>query len=422
MNKLRVALYGIKGSGLAALALYLDDYGFCVFGYDKGESLFTETRLKERGIKIINFEDLEADKEVPFDLLIYSSAYKDSEIIEKLKNYSCCFEYHEFLSFLLRDKRMIGVSGTHGKTTLVSLIDQMFERKLDLIEGDGYGRGRGKEEIITECCEYRDHFLAYNPYYAVITSIELDHTDYFHSYQDYLESFINFAKRAKKVMVYDIYSSYFKDAIRVGTLEHSDYRYVIKMKDRKGFIVDIYTPKKIYKNLHLPFYGEHMIKLFTFALAIGLEEGKDDRRLINNLLGYKPARRRAEISRYEDYIIVDDYAHQPSQIENIYSLAAQIAPTYKKVVIFLPDRLSRLQDFYHEFKRALSLFDEAFVVNKDPQKEPLINQLTRESKIKIYKKESLEAISQAIYLVLSSKKIDDIVSDIKEIRDNKTPR
>ena len=115
-------LIGIKGSGMSALALYLLDLNYVVTGVDISEELFTEKELLGRGVVISNFDNIKL-VDIKTNIVIYSSAHKDSEIVKYLKVKYPTFEYHEFLSYLLSGKKVIAISGTHGKTTACNMLD-----------------------------------------------------------------------------------------------------------------------------------------------------------------------------------------------------------------------------------------------------------------------------------------------------------
>lgn len=416
MQQLRVFLYGIKGSGMAALALYLQDFGLEVAGADVPEELFTELALRERRIRIYRFDEIGLDELSRYDIAVYSSAFSDRPLIAEAREKMPCFEYHCFVADLLKDQEVIGVAGTHGKTTLVGLLNQML-CDVNVIEGDGYGRYLGARRTVLEACEYRDHYLAYRPKLAVITAIELDHTDYFSSYKDYVDSFVRFAGNSKQTLVYDIYAQHFPQALTFGALPTSPFRYAVKRKDESGFKVDFAFPDGRVLTAELPFFGDHMVKLTLAALAVGYLNGYELEPMLKRLAHYQPVKRRLNIERRGCDCYIDDYAHQPSQIENMLKVARQLSPHNRLVAIFLPDRLSRLRDFYSEFKRTLELFDEAYLVFRDPAKEELERRMIDESvRIKSWNEKVGSGGEPTTFLFLSSKKISDLIEIVKANR------
>lgn len=319
MQQIRVLLYGIKGSGLAALALFLTDYGLKVSGYDVEDELFTEKALREREIDIYGFEEFSPWVLNNYDILVYSSAFKDRPELDVAKKRVATFEYHEFVAWFLKDQQVIAIAGTHGKTTLVGMLTQMLA-DVNVIEGDGYGRYLGSSVTILEACEYQDHFLSYRPELSVITAIELDHTDYFSTFEAYLESFRRFASRSRTALVFDPYRSDFAGALTFGPRAEDDYFYRIIARDQDGFVVDFSLPQQTLTGVALPFYGEHMVKLSLAALAVGQRLGYDLLTIVERLKHFVPVKRRLNISRCGPDHYIDDYAHQPSQIANMYQV------------------------------------------------------------------------------------------------------
>jgi len=415
VNKLRICLYGIKGSGLAALAQYLDDYGVFVYGYDKSEELFTEVELKRRNIIYYPFSYF-LNQQEHCDILIYSTAYKENlKSIDKSK--ILMLEYHEILSFMMEGKYVIGVSGTHGKTTTVGMLDYLFNHKFSLIQGDGVGRYISKAPVIMECCEYKDHFLLYKPKLGLILSVELDHTDYFSSYNQYRESFKMFGKNCEKYYCYDLYHFDLANECLIGKKEDSYYHYNITKRGSDGFIINLYLGNKLIRGEKIPFVGEYMIKLYLFCLAVA-EHFKMNLNLARKRIKqFKGVKRRFNIVKKSKTIYVDDYAHQPSQIENIYKTITQISPTYLKVLIFKPDRASRLHDFKDEFVKSFLLFDKTYILNHDDDKEKLVQEIIEENpQIKRYNESVGKDSKPCIYCFLSSKKVSN---EIKQVMINR---
>lgn len=414
MNKLRICLYGIKGSGLAALAMLLFDYGVDIYGYDKRDKLFTELELNSRNIIIKPFEEFNEDEE-ECDILIYSSAFKD--MFNSLTLSYMLMEYHEFLSFIIKGVKVIGVSGTHGKTTCVGMLDALTNKEFSLIQGDGKGRYKKNRWMIVECCEYQDHFLSYNPQISFILSIELDHTDYFKDYQQYRSSFKKFACRSQKVFTYDIYHLDLNNEYLIGERSDSKYQYKILNTNRDGFIVDINLDGRIIKNETVPFIGKHMVKLYVFALVAALNLGIDIDIARERLKSFKPVKRRFNMTRDENTIYIDDYAHQPAQINNVFACCEQMNKQAKKVLIFKPDRLTRIKDFYLEFIKSFLLFDEVYLVNKDSDKNSIVSKMLTESpKIKLFNNMVGKNKKETIFCFLSSKKIDQEILIVKTNR------
>ena len=167
---------GIKGSGMASLAEIVNDRGDEVNGSDIEKYIFTQKPLEERGIQITGFDEKKAT----------------------------VYWYHEFLGQLVQEYTSVSVAGTHGKTTTTGMLSHV----MSLVAPTGYLIGDGTGEMpenskyfVLESCEYQRHFLAYEPQYAIITNIELDHVDYYKDMADYCNAFETFANQVKKGVV-----------------------------------------------------------------------------------------------------------------------------------------------------------------------------------------------------------------------------
>lgn len=257
-------LIGIKGSGMSALALYLLDLNYVVSGVDISEELFTEKELNSRGVVISSFDNIKL-VDIKTNIVIYSSAYKDSEIVEYLKVKYPTFEYHEFLSYLLSGKKVIAISGTHGKTTACNMLDLILSHKTSLIEGDGVGRGNSSDYAIVEACEYKDHFLSYNPYISLVLPLTLDHTDYFHNINEYLTSFETFINQSKYCLIVNENKKYRLKGTYVENFKNRvKYKFIGINKCEVSYkIKGIKYPKVI-----LPFNSKHEVNISLACLII----------------------------------------------------------------------------------------------------------------------------------------------------------
>ena len=196
---------GIKGTGMAALATMLHDIGEEVMGSDLEKHFFTEDELVKRNITILPFNK---DNIKDNYTVIIGNAFKEDfeEVVAARNNPTCkCYRYHEYLGKLMDDYKTISICGSHGKTTTTTMMSQMFSsfKPTGYLIGDGQGYlTKDSEYLCVESCEYRRHFLAYHPEYAVITNIEIDHVDYFKDEADYLSAYQEFVNNVKEAVLY----------------------------------------------------------------------------------------------------------------------------------------------------------------------------------------------------------------------------
>ena len=184
-------MVGIKGSGMSSLAQILDDDHYNIVGSDVDKYIFTEESLLKRNIKI---ESLNSQNYKNADLLIVGHDFMDNYFLNILRKNNIPFlEYNEFLNFYINKSRLVSICGSHGKTTLSKMIT-LIDDKYSYLVGDGEGKKSKNEEFfILESCEYKNHFLKYNPFFLIITNIDYDHIDYFKNEEEYINSFKKFS-------------------------------------------------------------------------------------------------------------------------------------------------------------------------------------------------------------------------------------
>lgn len=348
-------LIGIKGTGMSALASILYDLGCEVTGSDVEEDFFTSKKLKEKEIPISVFDraNITDDR-----IYIASSCYKDEnpEVNEVKKRNLPFYYYHQFIEHYFRNPK-IGVSGAHGKTTTTSMIAKFFEDK-DIAYLIGDGTGAGKKDyryFIFEACEYKDHFLNYTYDYLVINNIDHDHPDYFKTVDDVLDSFQKAAARAEHLIINNDnelcrkINHPHKTTFGMG---EADISGKIMEEHPNGYMVEV----SIFGTAHqyyLPFPGLHMIYNFLGSLAVCVLNGIDPDTIQGKLLSYRRPSRRMEEYFYYDNVLIDDYAHHPTEIRMCINAIRQKYPTKDLVIIFQPHTYSRTLGLQDEFREVL---------------------------------------------------------------------
>src|SRR5690625_2360179 len=182
---------GIKGTGMSALAHILHDSGEKVQGSDVEKRFFTQDALEEKNIPIYPFSKSNIQDEY---IIIAGNAFSDDhiEVKEALDRGVTFYRYHEFLGEWLKQYTSIAVTGTHGKTSTTGLLSHVLNKSIHIsyLIGDGTGKRHVESQyFVFEVCEYRRHFLQYQPDYAVMTNIDFDHPDYFTSIEDVFDAF-----------------------------------------------------------------------------------------------------------------------------------------------------------------------------------------------------------------------------------------
>lgn len=321
---------------MSALACFLYDVGYEVIGCDYSNDFDFNKGLKSRNIMIEDFNKAELGNYI----YIISNAYgPENAFVEKIiKSKTQYFYYHDFISTL--PGIHIAISGTHGKTTTTKMIvDMLDEEKIGYIIGSGQGGGvKNYKYLIYEACEYKEHFLAYHPEYLIITNIDYDHPDYYHSLKEVCDAFTKLSNNSKNVI----------------SSKSIDYK--ILEKNESGYKITI--DNDIYE---LPFYGDHMIDNFICAESLLKKLGYSNQMIKAKIKNISLPIRRMEEYKKNSSIIVFDYAHHPTEIEALYFSLHQKYPNYLLSVFFEPHTYSRTIAYIDNFKKALSLFDEVYI-------------------------------------------------------------
>lgn len=360
---------GIKGTGMSTLAQMLYDTGNVVTGYDDAKDYkFTQKGLEKRGIKIFYNQDHEIDKDT---IVTASRAFSDNHPeMKRVKELGLTFKpYNEVVGEITKEFKTISVSGTHGKTTTTSILKHLFIDTIgcNYFIGDGTGHIDIKNKLLViESDEFNRHFLAYYPKTAIITCIELEHTEIYKDLEDIIKTFEKFANKAETVIANgddeNIRKINFNNkVIFYGENESNDFIIKnIKLKTT-GSTFDLYEKDKLIDTFEVPLYGLAMIMNTTSAIIEALMEGLSKEEIKKSLLSFKNATRRFQETVVGDTIIVDDYAHHPTEISVTLDAIRQKYPNKKLTVVFRPNTYSRTSHFKNEFASALKKADKVYL-------------------------------------------------------------
>ena len=369
---------GIKGSGMATLACLLSDLGYEVSGYDDVKDFkFTEKGLDARGIQIY----YDGTKEIDSDTIITASKAfsEDHKEIKRIKDLGYNITpYNQIIGDLTAKFRTVSVCGTHGKTTTSSMISHVVDHTIgcNYFIGDGRGHANKENELfVIESDEYNKHFLAYHPSISVCTNIELEHTECYDGLEDIVNSFSKFLNSSKEFAVVcgdneNIRSINFdKKVIYYGEKDNNDY--VVKNIDVKedGTHFDIYKDNSLLVSLMVPVFGRHMALNATACTIVCLNLGITVDKIKELLKDFKNAERRFQEEKVGNSIIIDDYAHHPTEIRVTLEAAKAKYPDKDIVAIFKPNTYSRTKEFTDDFATALSIADYAYITNVDSNRE-----------------------------------------------------
>lgn len=360
---------GIKGSGMSSLALVLFEKGYNVQGSDIDDYCFTQRDLELAGIKILSFNPDNIKENM---IVIAGNAFPDThpEIQEALKLGIPVVRYHRFIGEFIKDYTSIAVSGAHGKTSTTGLLAHVLSgiKPTSYLIGDGTGHGEPNAEYFAfEACEYRRHFLAYSPDYAIFTNIDFDHPDYFTSIDDVFDAFQTEANQVQKaIFAYgdDEYLRKIKVSVPVyyyGSNETDDFRAATIVRTEKGSEFDVYYHDEFIGHFSVPSFGYHNIMNSLSVIALCYIEKLDLKKVADEFLSFTGVKRRFTEKIVNDMIIVDDYAHHPAEIRATIDAARQKYQTKNIVAVFQPHTFTRTIALLDEFAEALNLSDEVYL-------------------------------------------------------------
>ncbi len=372
-----IHMIGIGGSGMCPLAEILHSKGYILTGSDNNESDPLK-RIKALGIKVYMGHNSENIKGA--ELVVYSAAIsKDNpEIVAAKENNIPTMERSHLLGALTRRfDNVIGVCGTHGKTTVTSMITQiLYLNKMEptaVIGGrlpllNSNGIAGTSETMVCEACEFVDTFLQMSPDISVLLNIDNDHLDYFKTMDNLVLSFHKFLKMSSKAYINGddelaLKASEDIDAkiITFGFEDKNDY-YAKNIKPSKfGFSFDVYNEDKKIINIELRAPGRHNVLNALAAFSVCFEEGVSPEGIKNAIEQFTGAGRRFEfLGEYNGFTLADDYAHHPTEIKATLKAAKELS--YNRVIaVFQPFTFSRTALLKDEFIEALSVADKVIL-------------------------------------------------------------
>lgn len=369
---------GIKGTGMSTLAQILYDLGNEVSGYDdaKGHK-FTQDGLEKRNIPIYYDHDHEIDKDT---IVTYSVAFKeDHEEMKRVRKLGLTVKkYSELMGDVINMFETIGVSGTHGKTTTSSLIRHLLEETVGcnyfIGAGDGYADKKNKYFVV-ESDEFNRHFTDYHPAYSIITNIEAEHLECYKDIDDIRNTFEIFANQTKKLVVAngdnaEVRKINYKTKVMFyGFNDNND----IVIKNMKlletGSVFDLYINNELFGHFDIPLYGKHMVANAAAAITIAKELGLTVEKIHELLETFHNAKRRFAETKIGNCVIIDDYAHHPTEIKVTLEAVKQKYPNKRLVVVFVPNTYSRTKDFKNEFVEAFNIADKTYLTEIDCNRE-----------------------------------------------------
>ncbi|SFM07942.1 UDP-N-acetylmuramate--L-alanine ligase [Salibacterium qingdaonense] len=360
---------GIKGSGMSALAQILHDMKYNVQGSDVDKQFFTQLPLERKGIPIFPFqkENISDDQHV-----IASPAYGESnpEIKEAQDRSMEIHRYPSFLGGFLQQFTSIAVTGSHGKTSTTGLLAHVIGayKPTSYLIGDGSGKGEEESSyFVFEACEYRRHFLHYEPDYAVMTNIDFDHPDYFEDVDDVIRAFEEMARNVKKGIVACGDDEYLQTLnvpvpiVYYGIEGKYDFNAENIQTDELGTTFDVKIRGDRLGTFTIPGYGRHNVLNALGVIALCHYEEVPAEVIKEQLASFPGVKRRFTEKEAGSQTLIDDYAHHPTEINATIEAARQKYPNRDIIAVFQPHTFSRTRAFLDAFAKSLRQADQVYL-------------------------------------------------------------
>lgn len=364
---MKIHFMGIGGSGISAIARMAREQGDDVSGCDLEESSITY-RLRKDGIPVEIGHSPDHLKRI--DLLVHTPAvfYQSQTHPEytRATKKGLAMIWEEFMAkYLQKNKFVIAVSGTHGKGTTTAMISRIAEEAgldpscevgANLLDWDKKNYRIGKSKyFICEADEFREKFLLYKPDIAVITSIEMDHPEYFRNFDQIMTAFTKFALKSTTLVI---------NGQDKGCLQ------LLKNLSKLKYQGKIIKYNLIPVSLKLKLPGKHLRQDAAAAWAAAKVLGLSDEAIKNALEKFSGCERRYEYRGEVDGVkIYDDYAHHPTAVTANILATRELYPKKNIWVVFQPHMYTRLKNLFAEFVASLRLADRVVITDVFSRRE-----------------------------------------------------
>jgi UDP-N-acetylmuramate--alanine ligase len=437
LNNINSILFlGIGGIGMSALAKYFIAKGINVYGYDKTPSEMTDA-LTDLGAKITFIDDAKCTENV-FDLVVYTPAMpKDSFLLNYYQQSTIpLIKRSQALGLITKNSFTIAVSGSHGKTTVSSMIAFLLKEcgidcsaflgGVSVNFNSNYIQGKS-DVVVVEADEFDRSFMTLSPNLIVLTSIDTDHLDIYGTRENIVTSFLEFLNKLDDIGIL-IHNEKVIDEILIRGKKRI---YGFQIGDYKATSLKIYPTHSTFsindseEVFKLNYNGRHNIENALAAISVGLTMGIALDKMVSALEKFRGIKRRFEvIFQNEKCVYIDDYAHHPAEIEALVSSVKEIFPNKRILSIFQPHLYSRTKDLCFDFARSLDLSDEVILLPLYPARELPIKGVTSyivsekmKTNVKVVDKTDLittiNGCNFDVILTIGAGDISGCISDIK---------
>ena len=393
---------GIGGIGMSALALYFAKGGYSVAGYDRSESGITVS-LIENGCNVTYNDDLStlpdlfriiSDKSRV--IVVYTPAITaENKILTFFRtNGYLIYKRSEILGEISNNTDTLAVAGTHGKTTVSTMIAHLL--KQSPIDCSAFLGGISKNYnsnlllgdsryTVMEADEFDRSFHRLKPLMAVVTSLDADHLDIYGDQDTMITAYNEFCGKIRKGGTLIVNSKIRKQIVvpqgvacyTYGIESDADFNAYGVKRSEDCYIFGIKTPSVSIEDLHFPFPGIINIENFTAAIAVALMCGVNEQEIRKAVLLFQGVKRRFDIRiNIPGLTYIDDYAHHPEEIRACITCVKEFFTGRKITGIFQPHLFSRTRDHADGFAQILDELDEAILLPIYPAREKPIEGVT----------------------------------------------
>ena len=446
-----VYFLGIGGIGMSAIARYFNTIGKNVAGYDKVSKPLTDDLINE-GIKIHFNDDIanisEEYKNKENTLVVFTPAVpqNNKELNYFIDNGFEIKKRSEVLGIISQEKRCIAVAGTHGKTTITTMIAHLM--KQSRMGCNAFLGGISKnyktnflvdtdsKYIVVEADEFDRSFLQLNPQKAIITAVDADHLDIYSDENDLksaFKQFVNQINSGGKLIIKEglDFKIPARDDIEIYTYsldKESDFR-VENIRIENGlYVFDFIGIKGRIDNLKLGLPGLMNVENAVAAIGLATISGVHSDEISNSLEKFNGIERRFDYQiQRNDLVYIDDYAHHPEELKASIGSAKELFKDKKITGIFQPHLYTRTRDFVDEFAKSLELLDEIILLDIYPAREKpiqgvtskiIFDKISNKNKILCTKADLLNILKNRkpeVLMTLGAGDIDELVEPIKKI-------
>ncbi|MFO7843136.1 MAG: UDP-N-acetylmuramate--L-alanine ligase [Bacteroidales bacterium] len=441
---------GVGGIGMSAIARYFNALGKRVGGYDKVSRPITD-KLRHEGI-IVNFTDNEEsipghfkNKENTLVVITPAIPTLNHQLNYFMEQGFTLKKRSEVLGIIANSQNCIAIAGTHGKTTISTMVSYFMQQSR--IGCNAFLGGVSKnfntnlvvnpdsEIMVVEADEFDRSFLHLQPQHAIISAIDADHLDIYKNKNSVNEAFGQFVERIKPngtlIIKSGIDIEINRDDIHIYTYslnDNSDFKAENIRIDNGLYVFDFVSKDLRIRNLKLGLPGRINVENAVAAIAMAYLNGAHQDEIYNAVPKFKGIERRFDyqINR-RDLVYIDDYAHHPEELKAAILSVKELFKDKKVTGIFQPHLYSRTHDFADEFAQSLDLLDEIILLDIYPAREEpipgvtseiILNKIKKSNKILCTKNNVLEILKERkpeVLITLGAGDIDEIVQPIKKM-------